>query len=117
MFRIFIGYQWACFTLMYLASALIPDKSTEVMIQEDRSAFIISKIIDRVPDEADEEMQAILEAQEGATNVLDDDGDGEGTHNTPTTVIDVQNYPFKEKEASTADHEDVQLTSTYPEAD
>jgi hypothetical protein len=39
-----VGYQWACFALMYAAAALIPDKSMEVKIQEERNEFIVSKV-------------------------------------------------------------------------
>jgi hypothetical protein len=60
-------------------------------------------VIDRVPDEADGEMDAI---------VNDDNVKGDGLEDSDqySTVIEVANYPFKVPVDGTADHENVQLT-------
>ncbi|CAE7421492.1 Ano5, partial [Symbiodinium microadriaticum] len=109
---VFVGYQWSCFSLMYLCSILIPDKSAEVRIQEQRSEFIISKVIDRVPDEGDEEMNFILDSPTTSTRTTLHDGESTSTK----VAINVQTYPFKVSSANdTADAEDVQLTKVSEE--
>ncbi len=45
---------------MYFISLLIPDESNEYKIQSKRSEFIVSKLIDRVPDDDEESEQRAL---------------------------------------------------------
>jgi hypothetical protein len=52
---------------MYFISQVIPNETSEYRIQLQRSAFILSKLIDRVPDDDDEESSekaALLHTQQ-----------------------------------------------------
>mmetsp|Transcript_8718 Transcript_8718/g.13019 ORF Transcript_8718/g.13019 Transcript_8718/m.13019 type:complete len:739 (+) Transcript_8718:66-2282(+) len=89
---IFVGYQWVMFVLMYLVAYLIPDESREFTIQKERTDFIVSKLIDRVPDEADDEMAAILEMESPR------DQEGRGRRES---AIEIQQYPG----SSSVDHD------------
>lgn len=48
---IFIGFQWAMISIQYIIAAIIPDKPMDVVIQEARTTFIVSKLIEKVADE------------------------------------------------------------------
>jgi hypothetical protein len=49
--RIFIGFQWVLFALQFIVQAVIPDHPPEVTIQTARNEFIVSKLIEKTPDE------------------------------------------------------------------
>jgi hypothetical protein len=68
--RIFVGYQWVMFALMALIAHLIPNESSAYRIQLQRATFILSKLIDRVPDDEED-----IEVEQGADG---DDGPGGG---------------------------------------
>merc|ERR1719223_2661538 len=48
---VFIGFQWGLLSLQYIIGALIPDVPNDVVIQLERTEFIVSKLIDKVADE------------------------------------------------------------------
>lgn len=48
---VFIGFQWGILSLQYIIGVLIPDIPNDVVIQLERTEFIVSKLIDKVPDE------------------------------------------------------------------
>ena len=54
-FWLFIGVQWLVFTIQGITKAAIPDTPQEVVIQEGRNQFIVSKLISYAPDDLDEE--------------------------------------------------------------
>lgn len=102
---IFIGYQWTLFCLMYFISLIIPDESTEFKIQSERSQFIISKLIDRVPDDDEEAERRALLGPDG-----DNDDDNNNNPNNPNnnqynrlatneidvlSIINLQDNPLK----------------------
>jgi hypothetical protein len=47
---IFIGFQWVFFTLQTLIDSFVPDVSEAARIQLKRQAFVVSKLILKVPD-------------------------------------------------------------------
>lgn len=49
--RLFIGFQWVGITIQFGTAAYIPDVPDAVAIQEQRNAFINSKLIDQTRDE------------------------------------------------------------------
>lgn len=49
--RIFIGFQWILVIFQFAVSAFIPDVPHEVEMQLQRQEFIVSKVIDKTPDE------------------------------------------------------------------
>ena len=51
---IFIGFQWSCFSLQALLMAAIPDVPESVEIQLTRTAFLVDKFVDLVPDDVKE---------------------------------------------------------------
>lgn len=55
---IFFAFQWTLILLQQALAMIIPDEPLEVTIQRRRNEFIVSKIIDKVPDEADENTEA-----------------------------------------------------------
>lgn len=48
---VFIGFQWGMLSLQYIIGALIPDTPSDVVIQLERTQFIVSKLIDKTSDE------------------------------------------------------------------
>ena len=50
---VFILFQWICFILQAFIMAIIPDIPEEIDIQQQRSDFIVRKLIDKVADEDD----------------------------------------------------------------
>jgi hypothetical protein len=46
-----LGFQWVLIGIQFITQAIIPDEPEEILIQEKRQAFIVSKVIDRTPDE------------------------------------------------------------------
>ena len=61
---VFIGFQWALFSLQYIIQVAIPDEPLEVGIQKERAAFLNAKILDRVKDD-DSGLEARTKALEG----------------------------------------------------
>lgn len=47
---IFIGFQWVFFTLQSLIDGFVPDQSEAARIQLKRQAFVVSKLVLKVPD-------------------------------------------------------------------
>jgi hypothetical protein len=47
---IFVGFQYACFLIMYITQMVVRDEPEEVSIQRQRQRFIIDKLIDRKSD-------------------------------------------------------------------
>lgn len=93
---IFIGYQWILFLFMYFIALLIPDESNEYKIQSKRAEFIVSKLIDRVPDDDEEsEKRALL-------NEMEDDNDNPQKSMTDgvnlSSVIRLSSYPIDSEE-------------------
>ncbi|KAJ1416346.1 calcium-activated chloride channel-domain-containing protein [Ochromonadaceae sp. CCMP2298] len=56
---IFALFQWVCFALQGLIMAVIPDVPEEIDIQQQRMAFVVRKLIDRVADDNDEDEAGI----------------------------------------------------------
>ena len=52
---IFIGVQWVFLTIQQAISTVIPDETDITLLQVDRQEFIVSKVIDRIPDEDTEQ--------------------------------------------------------------
>ena len=52
-FWLFIGIQWFVFTLQSIMKSIIPDVPAQVSIQLQRANFVVSKVIDHVPDDLD----------------------------------------------------------------
>jgi hypothetical protein len=50
---IFIGFQWALFSLQYIIQVIIPDEPLQVGIQKQRANFLVSKILNKVKDDDD----------------------------------------------------------------
>jgi anoctamin-10 len=55
-FWIFIGFQWVLFGSVYLVQSVIPDIPPEVELQIERSEYIQAKLIEKTPDEEDQEV-------------------------------------------------------------
>lgn len=55
---IFFGFQWALILMQQGIEMAIPDEPLDVSIQRRRNAFIVSKAIDKVPDEDEEETES-----------------------------------------------------------
>ena len=55
---VFIGFQWALFSLQYIIQAVIPDEPLQVGIQKQRADFLNSKILDKAKDDDDEVLAA-----------------------------------------------------------
>ncbi len=55
-FWIFILFQWVCFSLQFFIMAIIPDVPEEIEIQQERTAFIVRKVIDQVADDNNEDV-------------------------------------------------------------
>ena len=53
-FWVFVGFQWACFTLQAILMALVPDVPVDVEIQIARNEFVIKKVIEKVADDDDD---------------------------------------------------------------
>jgi hypothetical protein len=51
---IFIGFQWALFSLQYIIQVYIPDEPLEVEIQKQRTEFLVSKILLKAKDDDDD---------------------------------------------------------------
>jgi hypothetical protein len=48
---VFVLFQWVCFWVQSILPQLIPDTPWEVKIQQSRQNFLVSKILDKSPDE------------------------------------------------------------------
>jgi hypothetical protein len=88
---------------MYFIALLIPNETSEYQIQLQRSEFILSKLIDRVPDEIDEgsEKAALLNEQEGGGGEdEEDEAMGFGDHGVelPSHVI-LQSNPMLQSQS------------------
>ncbi|RYG65224.1 hypothetical protein EON64_12380 [archaeon] len=85
---IFIGFQWTLIGVQFIIEQLIPDVPEEAETQEKRNDFIVSKIIDKKPDE---EAVPVSQFQEWNNNRMntDDDADRKGEFDD----FKVQNYP------------------------
>ena len=53
---IFIGFQWVLFGAQMVIRVMVPDEPRFVDIQRKRTEFIVSKVIDKVKDEDDDEL-------------------------------------------------------------
>jgi hypothetical protein len=56
-FWIFIGFQWVMFAAVYMLSAVIPDIPPEVELQVERAEYIEKKLIEKMPDEAEDDVR------------------------------------------------------------
>lgn len=54
---VFILFQWVCFILQAFIMAIIPDIPEEIEIQIERQDFIVRKLIDKVADDNDEDVE------------------------------------------------------------
>jgi hypothetical protein len=54
---IFIGFQWVVFAILIFAQYVIPDESDDIGIQKARTDWLVSKIIDFIPDDDDKMTQ------------------------------------------------------------
>lgn len=70
---IFIGYQWVLFTAMFASEYFVPDIPGEIEIQLKRQEFIVSKVIEGLPDE-DEDLLGSIEADLGNITLTEVDG-------------------------------------------
>jgi len=61
---VFIGFQWALFTLQYIIEKIIPDEPLEVGIQVQRADFLNAKILQKQKDD-DDGQEARMKAMEG----------------------------------------------------
>jgi len=50
-FWVFIIFQWVCFSLQAIIIQVIPDVPEEIEIQLQRTEFIVSKLVDKKPDD------------------------------------------------------------------
>lgn len=48
---VFVLFQWVCFWVQSILPQIIPDTPWEVNIQQSRQNFLVSKILDKLPDE------------------------------------------------------------------
>jgi hypothetical protein len=84
-FWIFIGFQWTCFALQAAIMAIIPDDPEDIMIQLERTKFIVQKLIDR-----------------------EDYPDANFHQNASKNEIDIRDYPenfqYREEEDSLIGH-------------
>ncbi len=81
---LFLAFQWTLLVVQFIAQQVISDIPEEVEIQQKRMKFIISKIIDRTPDE---NMTAVEEFERTKSTVSDfahDNVDDEGNAITET---------------------------------
>jgi hypothetical protein len=77
---VFVIFQWVMIAVQQLIAYIIPDEPKDFVIQRERTAFIVDKLIDLVPDEADDDDEI-------------DDGDGETNYSSYD--IDIQAYPLQ----------------------
>lgn len=68
----FVCFQYFGFVLMAYFSFVVDDVPEEVSIQLARQNFIIDKVVRRIPDEIDEELE-VDEAMEMVINKCDDE--------------------------------------------
>ncbi len=54
---VFILFQWVCFIIQFSIMAAIPDIPEEILIQQDRQKFIVSKLIDKIADDDNESVK------------------------------------------------------------
>ncbi|CAM9118497.1 unnamed protein product [Ectocarpus sp. 13 AM-2016] len=59
---LFILFQWVAFIFMAGLGATVPDVPEDVTIQQQRTTFLSSKMVDKVADEMDDDMQKIDQA-------------------------------------------------------
>lgn len=59
---IFFCFQWFLIVLQQLIAWLIPDEPNDFIVQRKRAAFIVDKVINKVPDEDDDEEEIDDEA-------------------------------------------------------
>ncbi|CAM9464105.1 unnamed protein product [Heterosigma akashiwo] len=76
----FVLAQYAVFGMMALFSYVVEDVPEPVTTQIARSKFIISKVIDKVPDEDDDEETSILPKDQRKTNIHAKDDDKRTGH-------------------------------------
>jgi hypothetical protein len=50
-FWIYIGFQWTCFAIQAGIMQALPDVSSDVLIQQERTAFLVDKVINQTPDD------------------------------------------------------------------
>jgi hypothetical protein len=61
-FWIYIGFQWSCFTIQAIIVEAVPDIPEAVIIQNERTEFLVDKVIDQVPDDEDVILEDTLSA-------------------------------------------------------
>ena len=61
---VFIGFQWALFSLQYLIAVAIPDEPLQVSIQKQRTEFLVDKILKKVRDDDDGALAEKLQSGE-----------------------------------------------------
>lgn len=91
---------------MYFIAFLIPNETSTYRIQLHRSEFILSKLIDRVPDEVDDgsEKSALLhEHEDNGGEEVEDEATGFGDHGVelPSYVI-LQSNPMLQSRPPTS---------------
>jgi len=66
----FIIFQWACFSVQAFLIYLVPNIPWEVQIQQARKNFLVSKIIDKVPDPPDTDSKKAEDDQTSTENFV-----------------------------------------------
>jgi uncharacterized protein YoxC len=56
-FWLYIGFQWSCFTIQAVIMEAVPDIPEAVLIQNQRTDFLVEKVIDQVPDDEDSTLE------------------------------------------------------------
>jgi len=72
-FWLFIGAQWAIFSIQGILRLSIPDTPLEVQIQMERNEFIVSKLIDYAKDDDDDEEEG-ADGQKKKSKKISHDG-------------------------------------------
>jgi len=91
---IFLAAEHGAFLVQNLVDFLIPDVPPEVIMQQERQKFLVSKIIDDVADDEDVEDN---DQADSSTNIVISDTDGDWQ--PPTTDLD----PVEDEDAEEED--------------
>ncbi|CAM9545997.1 unnamed protein product [Ectocarpus sp. 8 AP-2014] len=67
---LFILFQWVAFIFMAGLGATVPDMPEDVTIQQQRTMFLSSKMVDKIADEMDDDMQKIDQAALDGVKVI-----------------------------------------------
>ena len=70
---VFIGFQWACFSIQIFIRWLVPAIPWTVQIQQARQKFVVDKIINHHPDRNEQERNS---PYAGELGIIDEDIDG-----------------------------------------